>query len=77
MRRVKLARITVRLPEDLLTECYRFIGEGRVCCLRHLIEAALMEHMNLGRCERTGLLCRADTPACEFYEPRRVDGGGS
>jgi hypothetical protein len=76
MKQMRFVKVTVILPEDLLAECYRFIDEKKVCNLYCLIQLALMQYMHLGRCERTGLLCRGDSPPCEFYEPKKGDEKG-
>lgn len=81
MKPIKLVKVSVVLPEDLLSYCYQHCGRCRLDPLNCLIENALMAYLGVGRCEKTGLLCSRDTPACELCEPRNdtqvsLKGGG-
>ncbi len=69
MRLVRFVKVSVTLPEDLLTYCFQHCSGCRLNSLNCLVENALMAYLDLGRCGRTGLLCSRDTPACELCEP--------
>lgn len=70
MKQVKLVKVSVMLPEDLLSYCYQHCGNCPHDSFNCLVENALMSYLKAGRCGKTGLLCAGDTPACEHYEPK-------
>ena len=70
MRQIRLVKVQVMLPEDLLVHCYQHCGRCRLDPLNCLAENALMAFLGVGRCAKTGLLCSRDAPACELYEPK-------
>ena len=75
MKRPKIVRVEIMIPEDLLACCYQYCSV-RPEAFSLLVEEALMALLNLGRCEAAGLLCSGDTPACGFFTPRNAEAEG-